>query len=250
MSKTRIVSWFSCGAASAVATKLTLRQHPDALVVYCYTGAEHPDNQRFMTDCEKWFGKTVTILRSAKFWNTWDVWEKTRWLAGIDGARCTTELKVVPRLDFQRPDDVHVFGYTEDPADLKRARQLRANYPELTIRTPLIDAGLNKAATLAMVEDAGIKLPAMYRLGFHNNNCIPCVKATSPSYWALVRRQFPAEFERMATLSRELDVRLCRIDDVRCFIDEIPDDWPVNDPIQPACDFLCHIAEQGMVELP
>ncbi len=35
--------------------------------------------------------------------DTWDVWEKTRWLAGIKGARCTTELKVRPRLAFQRP---------------------------------------------------------------------------------------------------------------------------------------------------
>jgi hypothetical protein len=153
----------------------------------------------------------------------------------------------MPRLDFQRPDDVHVFGYTADAADMARAKRLRANYPELTIRTPLIDAGVTKVACLAMLERAGIEPPVLYRLGFRNNNCIPCVKATSPNYWALVRRKFPQQFERMAKLSRELGVRLARIDNERRFIDEIPDDWPVNDPIQPSCDFLCHLAEQEMI---
>jgi len=34
-------------------------------------------------------------------------------------------------------------------------------------------------------------------------------------------------------------LRLTRIKGVRCFIDEIPLDWPTTNPIQPACDFLC-----------
>lgn len=242
----RIVRWFSCGAASAVATRLSLRDDPSGVVAYCETGAEHPDNERFMADCVRWWNAPVTRLRSEKYTDTWDVWEKTRWLAGIDGARCTTELKVVVRLAFQRPDDIHVFGYTADAPDVKRAANLRANFPELTIRTPLIDAGLTKSAVLAMVEGAGIKLPPMYALGFQNNNCIPCVKATSPDYWALVRKRFPEKFERMAKLSRELDVRLCRIKDERRFIDEIPLDQPTTNPIQPSCDFLCHIAEMDM----
>lgn len=241
---TRTLSWYSCGAASAIATMLT----PDALPVYCDAGAEHPDNVRFMADCEAWFGRSVIVIKSDEYADTWDVWKKTRWLAGINGARCTTELKVAPRLAFQRPDDVHVFGYTADGPDVTRADKLRANYPELQIRTPLIERGITKAACLAMIERAGIKPPVLYGLGFPNNNCLPCVKATSPNYWALVRLRFPDKFDRMARLARELDVRLCRINDERQFIDEIPADWPVIDPIAPSCDFLCHIAEMDIVK--
>lgn len=237
----RTIGWFSCGAASAVAVKLT-----GAQPVYCETGSEHPDNERFLADCERWFGQRVTRLRSDGYVDTWDVWNRTRWLAGINGARCTIELKVIPRLAFQRPDDIHVFGYTCDSPDAARASRLRDAYPELTIETPLIERGLTKAACLDMVQRAGIALPPMYAMGFQNNNCIPCVKATSPAYWALVRKQFPAKFARMAVLSRELDVRLCRINGERSFIDEIPADHPTTDPIQPSCDFLCHIAEQEM----
>jgi hypothetical protein len=53
-------------------------------------------------------------------------------------------------------------------------------------------------------------------------------------------------FERMAKLARDLDVRLTRIAGERRFIDEIPSDWPTTNPIVPACDFLCHLAEYEM----
>ena len=113
----------------------------------------------------------------------------------------------------------------------------------MTIRTPLIERGLLKEHCLDMVQRAGIALPPLYALGFRNNNCIPCVKAQSPAYWALVRREFPEKFDRMAKLSRELGVTLCRIDGERRFIDEVPFDQATTEPIQPSCDFLCHIAE-------
>jgi len=156
------------------------------------------------------------------------------------------ELKVMPRLAFQRPDDEHVFGYTADANDMVRAERLRSNYPELTVHFPLIERGLTKAACLDMVQRAGIALPPVYAMGFANNNCLPCVKATSADYWALVRLQFPDKFARMSKLSRELDVRLCRLAGERAFIDEIPADHPTSNPIQPSCDFLCHIAEQDI----
>jgi hypothetical protein len=237
----RTVGWFSCGAASAVAVKLT-----GAEPFYCATGAEHPDNARFMADCEAWFGRPVTKLQSERYADTWDVWTKRRYLAGIEGALCTIELKVMPRLAAQRHDDIHVFGYTADGPDINRANRLRANYPELKIETPLIERGITKAACLDLVQRAGIAPPPMYALGFHNNNCIPCVKATSPAYWALVRKQFPGEFDRMARLSRELGVRLCWLGGERSFIDQIPLNHPTTNPIQPSCDFLCHIAESEM----
>ena len=65
----RRVAWFSCGAASALTAALSA---PD-VVAYCETNAEHPDNERFLTDCERAFGFTVTRLRSDKYRDTWDV---------------------------------------------------------------------------------------------------------------------------------------------------------------------------------
>jgi 3'-phosphoadenosine 5'-phosphosulfate sulfotransferase (PAPS reductase)/FAD synthetase len=244
---TRAVAWFSCGAASAVAARLATRFYADLLpveIAYCETNAEHPDNERFMADCERWIGAKVQRLSSAEYLDTWHVWEDRRYIAGVSGAPCTGALKRAPREAFQRPGDIHVFGYTSDEAD--RAELFKKNNPSLICKFPLIEKGLNKEACLAMVQGAGIALPVMYGLGFHNNNCIPCPKATSPNYWAVIREHFPEQFERMAKLSRELGARLARINDERVFIDEIPADWPALNPIAPACDFLCHLAEQDL----
>ena len=56
----RIVSWFSCGAASAAATKLAIQNAGgrEVVVAYCDTfKREHPDNRRFFDDCQRWFGQ-------------------------------------------------------------------------------------------------------------------------------------------------------------------------------------------------
>lgn len=241
----RRVAWFSCGAASAVATKIAIEEHPDTIVTYCETGSEHEDNVRFIADCEHWYCRKIERLSSNKYVDTWDVWSKKRYLAGTQGAPCTVELKVIPRLEFQRPTDVHIFGYTSDGSDAYRAERLRKNFPEMFISTPLIEKGINKAACLAILQRRGIKIPAMYALGFANNNCIPCVKATSPAYWALVRKQFPGKFNRLAELSRQLNVRLCQAQNrQRIFLDEIPSDQQTRDAVTPSCDFLCHLLEQ------
>lgn len=55
MEDSRIVVWFSCGAASAVAAKLALEKYGTrACVVYCDTmKSEHPDNVRFFDDVQR-----------------------------------------------------------------------------------------------------------------------------------------------------------------------------------------------------
>lgn len=246
MENRRRVRWFGCGAASAVAIALDLKAHPGGVVAYCETKSEHPDNERFLRDCENWWGVKVTRLRSDEYEDTWDVWERRRYIAGINGAPCTGILKVSPRHDFQTVDDVHVFGYTADATDMARAKRLAETFFELTIETPLITASLNKKNCLAIVKNIGIALPQMYLQGFPNNNCIPCGKATSPNYWSAIRNHYPDEFARMAELSRRLGARLTKINNIRIFIDEIPDDWPILNPEAPECDFLCHLASMDL----
>ena len=243
----RVIAWISAGAASAIAGKMALQKYGDRVVfAYCETGAEHPDNQRVLDDLERWYERPINRLRSEKYDDTFAVWEDRQYMAGINGAPCTVELKIKPRLKFQRVDDIHVFGYTADSADVSRAERLRETFFELTVETPLIDAGVTKEGCLALMEAVGIAPSAMYALGFPNANCIGCVKATSARYWALVRFHFPEIFARIATISRQLGARLCRIDGERAFIDEIPEDYPMTDAIVPSCDFLCHIAEQTL----
>jgi len=99
---------------------------------------------------------------------------------------------------------------------------------------------------LSLIEAAGIQPPRVYAMGFKNANCIPCCKATSPGYWALVRKEFPVEFERMNALARKLGARLCRFHGERIFIDELPADHATSEAVAPECDFLCQLAEDEL----
>jgi 3'-phosphoadenosine 5'-phosphosulfate sulfotransferase (PAPS reductase)/FAD synthetase len=219
----RRIVWFSCGAPSAVAALLTVQAYPETLVVYCDTrSSEHPDNQRFITAVSHWIGKEVKIIRSKKYASVDDVFYKERYMAGVNGARCTIEMKKVPRHDFQKPDDVHVFGFTVE--EWKRAKLLQSNNPELLLAWPLFERLMTKADCLRWVSDAGIEIPEMYKLGFKNNNCIGCVKATSPAYWNRTRKHFPAIFQRRCDQSRDLGVRLVQLHGKRIFLDELAEE--------------------------
>jgi len=219
----RVLCWFSCGAASAVAAKKTLEKYPDAEILYCDTlKYEHPDNLRFLKDCEKWFGKEIKILKSEKYSDIYDVFNKTRWLVGVGGARCTTELKKNVRKAYQKPRDTHVFGFTKE--EQVRIDRFGMENPELTAEFPLMQDGTGKSDCYRILKEAGIEIPVMYKLGYKNNNCIGCVKGQS-GYWNKIRKDFPEAFERMAKTERELNAAINKkyIDGkrVRVFLDEL-----------------------------
>lgn len=244
----RVVCWFSCGAASAVAAKLALsRFDPDTVeVVYTDPGAEHPDNERFLRDCEAWLGKTVHRLKSEKYRDTWDVWERRGVMrTHHGGAPCTGELKRAVRFGFQKPFDVQVFGYTAEERD--RANSFRQQNFEIDLRTPLIEAGLTKADTLAIIERAGIALPAMYLMGYNNNNCIGCPKG-GMGYWNKIRRDFPEVFQRAAALERRLGNSIFNENGKALYLDELDPRRGRHDEPSFECSLMCHLAERDIAE--
>lgn len=174
----RIVCQFSCGAASAVATKLALAEFGtthDVQIINAYLANEHDDNRRFAQDCEAWFGRPITVLRDDKYGaDILQVFHRERFMKGRNGAPCTKLLKRRLLDIWKQPGDVMVFGYTAEEVD--RLEDFRERNPDRPVIAPLIDAGLGKEDCKAMVLRAGIELPLMYRLGYDNANCIGCVK--------------------------------------------------------------------------
>lgn len=249
--KPRIVFWFSCGTASAVNTKLGITHYApthDIKIVRCVVPEEHPDNERFAIECEAWFGRPVINLRSDEYESCEDVWTRTRYMAGVHGARCTVEMKKAVRFAFEadwRPD-LQGFGYTVD--EKKRVARFREQNPDVKLVSLLIEHGLSKDDCHAIVHGAGIELPMMYRLGFENANCRGCVNAQSPRYWNRTRRYFPDVFAARAALSRQLGVRLVKLTTgtrERIYLDDLsPDDHSEEAAFrQPDCSLLCHLAE-------
>lgn len=248
---TRTVCWFSCGAASAVATKIALEKYDNCVVAYQDTGAEHPDNERFLRDCEKWFGQEIIRLKSEKYQDIWDVFEKTRYLVGVAGARCTSELKRKVAEDFINFfHDREIFGYTAEEAN--RLDRFKKQNEERIIVAPLIEEGITKKECFQQLHRSGIQLPVMYRIGYRNNNCIGCVKGQA-GYWNKIRVDFPEVFSRMAKTERELNAAINKRYEgkkrIRVFLDEL-DPQAGNYKAEPsiACGLFCGADGQG--ELP
>ena len=244
----RTLVWFSAGAASAVCAFLMVSEYgpdcPNLELAYTDPGSEHKDNERFISDCENQLGRSVTRLRSDKYPDTWAVWEARKFIVSPYGAPCTAELKKKVRYAFERTDDIHVFGYTAE--ETNRADRFREQNPGIELRTPLIERGLTKADCLAIIERRGIRLPAMYQLGYQNNNCIGCPKG-GIGYWNKIRRDFPQTFTRMAQLERTIGASVLRSNGESLWLDDL-DPQRGNHADEPSfeCSLLCALAEEDI----
>ena len=235
--KCMIISWFSCGAASAVATKIALQTYENVVPYYIALGGEHEDNFRFLKDCEKWFEKKINIVEPVPYKSHWEVIEKKRMVNSIHGAACTSVLKINSRYKIEdeiKEWDGQIFGF--DVTEKKRAKRFSEQYPKSKAIFPLIDNMLSKEDCLALLVKAKIKLPRMYELGFWNNNCIGCVKG-GKGYWSRIRHFFPDAFYRMAQLERNIGHSCLN----GCFLDELPKNYPMNAPIIPECSLFCDV---------
>ena len=199
-----MVCQFSCGAASAVATKLILADYApcEVVLVNAFIVEEHEDNRRFLADCEKWFKHPITVLRDEKYGaSTDEVWRRKRFMKGLRGAPCSSALKRTLLSTVAMPGDVNVLGFTREEQD--RFDDLCDRFPAESFRAPLIERSLDKGDCLAMIERAGIELPAMYRLGYDNANCIGCPKG-GQAYWQNIREDFPERFTTIMEIQESI----------------------------------------------
>lgn len=247
----RIVCQFSCGAASAVATKLALAEYSvthDVQIVNAFLANEHEDNRRFAQDCEAWFGRPITVLRDEKYGaNVLEVFRRERYMKGRTGAPCTKILKRRLLDNWKQPGDVMVFGYTAEEAD--RLDDFRERNPERPVIAPLIERGLGKEDCKAMIQRAGIELPLMYRMGYENANCIGCVKG-GEGYFRAIREDFPKQFEALCAIQDDLGegsyLFRNRTTNVRFSLRELGDGPVRRSEKLPSCSFFCELAEADL----
>ena len=228
------VSWFSAGVSSFIACYLT--KDVDK-VIYIDITNQHPDSMRFVRDCEKLLGRKIEILRSDKYASVDDVIEHRRYINGPSGAPCTLELKKRVRQKWEQENFVqpliYVWGY--DKNETRRAERLDASAIEAKNEFPLIEHGLSKADCHAICAKLGLRRPAMYDLGYPNNNCVGCVKG-GMGYWNKIRKDFPDVFERRARQEREIGHSCIK----GVFLDELePNRGNMKTEVFPSCSGAC-----------
>lgn len=244
----RIVCHFSCGAASAVATKLAIEKYgPDNLVIFnAFIKEEDDDNRRFLADCEKWFGHPVTVLRDEKYGaSARQVWRTVRFIKSAYGAPCAINLKREVIEAQCLPNDRHVFGFTYDEKEKVRVKRFLAN----GVICPLIDRQLTKGDCFSILNTAGIVLPKRYRDGWNNANCSGCCKG-GMGYWNKTRRDQPEVFEEMAQIEESLGPGAYLFFDKktgkRFSLRELPPDAGRHDEPVPDCSLFCEEVEEEL----
>lgn len=222
-----ITVYFSCGAASAVALQQTIKRYGSIASIVAVNNPikeEHPDNRRFLADVERWLGIDITIVTHPKYpkASCEDIWQERQFMSSPYGAPCTQWLKKKARQlwETENPSTHIVLGFTADKKEKARHERFIL-YERSNVLPVLIEAGLTKKDCFTIINEAGIRLPEMYYLGYPNANCIGCVKATSPTYWNHVRNVHPEVFNERAVLSRKIGARLVEVKGERIFLDEL-----------------------------
>ena len=231
------VCWFSAGVSSFIAAYLA---KPDR-IIYIDIDDQHPDSMRFLHDCEKVLGKEIEKLKS-----TYGSVENAILAAGFvrqakSACKCTEWLKKRVRKEWEAQQTeplTYVWGM--DCTERHRAEAIRETMTSVEHEFPLIDHKLEKKDAHAMSENLGVRRPAMYDLGYSNNNCVGCVKG-GMGYWNKIRIDFPDVFDSRAKLERRVNSH-CLKD---CFLDELdPNAGRMSDEILPECGIFCMMATQ------
>lgn len=234
------VCWISAGISSFIAGYL----EKDTIdkFIYIDIADQHPDSIRFIKDCEKALGKEIDVLKSAEY----DSVEDAIRAAGVirmarNGfAPCTAYLKkrVRKQWEFEHADCEITYVWGFDLNEKRRAENVTETMFEFKHEFPLIENSLTKQDCHAMAARLGVKRPAMYDLGYSNNNCIGCVKG-GMGYWNRIRVDFPDVFASRAKLERDLNCKCLK----ECFLDELePDRGRMSEEILEDCGIFCELA--------
>lgn len=236
-----IVSWFSAGVSSFIATYIE-KDNIDK-ILYTHIDDQHEDTMRFLKDCEKALGKKIEILQSP-YKNVNNVIRQFRFINSPYGAKCTSVLKRRVRKEWeyehQGEDLTYIWGY--DIEEKHRAERLLESMPQFNHKFPLIERGLKKEDCHGILRELGIKRPMMYELGYRNNNCIGCVKG-GMGYWNRIRVDFPEVFKERARLEREIGASCIK----GVYLDELePDRGRLEEEVMEECNIICQIASNEL----
>lgn len=236
-----IVSWFSAGVSSAIATKIALQTHPNLEIIYTHIEDQHPDTLRFITDCEKWFNKKIEINQSPlKSVN--NACRAAGFVNSPYGASCTRLLKKRVRKEWELGiNEEYIYVWGIDCTEKKRAERITETMSENKHIFPLIDRNIDKKTAHGLLKKAGIERPAMYDLGYPNNNCIGCIKG-GMGYWNKIRQDFPEVFKQRCEMEEIIGGRVFK----EFLLKDLPlDKGRKQKVIVPDCGIACELEDMG-----
>jgi len=190
---------FSGGLGSYFTTKRIIESgvdREDIILLFTDTTNEDEDLYRFMDDAEIALGIKVTKLFDGR--DIWQVFKDERFLGNSRIDPCSRILKRQISKKFIskfNPKQIVVyFGY--DWTEMNRFEKAQKAWLPYRIESPMCEKPYIDRDEMyrILVEEDGIELPRLYRMGFAHNNCGGgCVKAGIGHFTKLLD-EFPERF--------------------------------------------------------
>ena len=193
----RHVLGLSGGRDSAALAVFMRQHHPELDIEYFFTdtGKELPEVYEFLGRLEGFLGKPIERLnpdRDFDFWLTqykhFLPSPKTRW--------CTRQLKIRPFEQWlQRPLELgaKVTSYVAIRSDEDYREGYTATHPNMKVRLPFRESGIDKAGVLDILEASGVGLPDYYRWR-SRSGCTFCFFQQKIE-WVRLMEEHPDAFE-------------------------------------------------------
>ena len=186
------------GGRDSAALAVFMRQtYPDLDIRYFFTdtGKELPEVYEFLGRLEGFLGKPIKYLNPDRDFDFW-LREYGNFLPSPRTRWCTRQLKLRPFEKWIRDDlksGVHVVSHVAIRADEPERIGMHATHPNLEVRFPFRDHGLDKATVIDLLESSGLGLPSYY--GWRSRSgCTFCFYQQKIE-WVRLKREHPEAFE-------------------------------------------------------
>ena len=155
------------GGRDSAALAVYMSQHyPELDIKYFFTdtGKELPEVYEFLYKLEGLLGKPILQLNPDRDFDHW-LMQYKNFLPSPQTRWCTRQLKIRPFEHWVRPMlevGTKIYSYVAIRADEEFREGYNSKHPNLYIKLPFKEDGIDKAGVIDILESAGIGLPAYY----------------------------------------------------------------------------------------
>jgi 3'-phosphoadenosine 5'-phosphosulfate sulfotransferase (PAPS reductase)/FAD synthetase len=197
MTNERHILGISGGRDSAALAVYMRQNHPDIDMEYFFTdtGKELPEVYDFLNRLEGFLGKRINRLNPDRDFDFW-LAEYGHFLPSAKTRWCTRQLKLRPLNLWLREDldrGVVVYSYVAIRADEPNRAGYKSQHPNMLVRFPLRDAGVDKAGVIDLLKDTDIGEPEYYRWR-SRSGCTFCFFQQKIE-WVRLMEEHPDAFE-------------------------------------------------------
>jgi hypothetical protein len=194
------------GGKDSAALAVWMRdKHPEIVIDYFFTdtGEELPEVYEFLGRLEGYLGKRIVRLNPRRDFRFW-LREYNHFLPSPQTRWCTRMLKLKPFEEWIKPwltAGDKVVSYVAIRADEDYREGYSSKAPNLIVRLPFREAGVDKSGVIDILESSGVGYPKYYEWR-SRSGCTFCFFQQKIE-WVRLREHHPEAYEKAKELEKD-----------------------------------------------